>query len=472
MARFRLPVVRIPSFRSLPKQESLDTAELTGLWVSFAVGLPLLLVGIRLMAGRGTGGLGLSGSQLLLVVPIGVLLGVGLLAAVAYAGATVSERTAVMVRPALGMIGSWIFVPVAVAFLVSWAALELEVAGRSLAAASELFNGAVISDAWGKIIVALLAAFFLVLGPQFVARTWVKWFAFWAGLGVMLLMIWRVVAGVDLALMLEQTPAPHFWLGVDLVVGGAVIFFPLVADTARFAPDQGTAASSVGAGFGVPALIAILLGGLAATTSGATQATPAGVVAEFFGSSAGVLGAVLAVFWIFGAEADQPFAFAYSASSSIQAVIARAPMWVGGLVIIAVSAVLSFIIDATLLIGLVGLVLSLLIPVLGVFLADFFVVRKRSYLSDSLYDIRGAYRGVNLYALPSLILGFVLYQWIDPLGPGPWVEFVEQLIPGRSPAEVAGVPPVMITLMFSFSLYALLGRWRIEEAYYMSKLRV
>jgi cytosine/uracil/thiamine/allantoin permease len=109
---------------------------------------------------------------------------------------------------------------------------------------------------------------------------------------------------------------------------------------------------------------------------------------------------------------------------------------------------------------------------MGVFLADFFFVRKLSYLSDSLYDVRGAYRGVNLYALPSLIFGFVIYQWIAPTGPGGWVDFVEQLIPGGSPGEVAGVPPVMITLMFSFSLYALLGRWRIEEAYYMSKLRV
>ena len=467
-----MPVVRIPSFRSPPQHEPLDTAELTGLWVSFAVGLPLLLVGVRLMSGSSVGGLGLSGSQLLLVVPIGVLLGVGLLAAVAYAAATVSEKTAVMIRPALGMVGSWLFMPVSVAFFVGWASLELEVAGRSLAAASALFDGPVVDRSWGTIIVAVLSAFFLVLGPQLVVRSWVKWFAFWAGLGVMLLLVWRVVADVDLALMLEQAPGAHFWLGVDLVVGGAVIFFPLVADTARFAPDQGTAASSVGAGYGVPALIAILLGGLAAATSGVTEPTPMGVVADFFGSSAGVFGAVLAILWIFGAEADQPFAFLYSASSSIQAVIARAPIWAGGIPLLALSAVLSLLVESALLTELLGLLLSILIPVLGVFLADFFFVRRRSYLSDSLYDIRGAYRGVNIWALPSLIIGFILYQWIAPVGPAPWVDFVEQLIPGSSPAEAAGVPPVMITLMFSFSLYALLGRWRIEEAYYMSKLRV
>ncbi len=472
MARIRLPAVRSPSFRSPTRQASLDTAELTGLWVSFAVGIPLLLVGIRLMSSTAAGGLGLSGSQLLLVVPIGVLLGVGLLAAVAYAAATVSEKTAVMVRPALGMVGSWLFVPVAVAFLVSWAALELETAGRSLAAAFDLFNGPAINRSWGTIIVAMLAAFFLILGPQLVVRTWVKWFAFWVGLGVMLALIWRIVSDLDLVLMLEQTPGAHFWLGVDLVVGGAVIFFPLVADTARFALDQGTAASSVGAGYGVPALIAVLLGGLAAATNSLTDPTPAGVVAGFFGSSAGVFGAVLAVLWLLGAEGDQPFAFLYSASSAIQTLVARAPTWAGGVALVVVSASLSLIVDASLWTDLIGLLLSVLIPILGVFLADFFFVRRRSYLSDSLYGTRGAYRGVNLYALPSLIIGFILYQWIAPAGPGGWVEFVEQLIPGGSPGEVAGVPPVMITLMFSFSLYALLGRWRIEEAYYMSKLRV
>lgn len=472
MARFRFPVVRLPSLRSLTHRDSLDTAELTGLWVSFAVGLPLVLVGIRLMSGTAAGGLGLSGSQLLLVALIGVLLGVGLLAAVAYASATVSEKTAVMIRPALGMVGSWIFVPVAVVFLVSWAALELEVAGRSLTAASELFNGPTVDRSVGTVVVAVLAAFFLVVGPQLVVRTWVKWFAFWAGLGVMLVLVWRVVADLDLVVMLEQAPGAHFWLGVDLVVAGAVIFFPLVADTARFAPDQGTAASSVGAGYGVPALIAVLLGGLAAATNGVTEPTPAGMVVDFFGSSAGVFGAVLAVFWLFGAEADQPFAFLYSASASIQGLFARTPIWAAGVGLVAVSAALALLVDASYLTELIGLLISVLTPVLGVFLADFFFVRRLSYLSDSLYDVRGAYRGLNLYALPSLIIGFVIYQWIAPTGPGGWVEFVEQLIPGGSPGEVAGVPPVMITLMFSFSLYALLGRWRIEEAYYMSKLRV
>ncbi|MDH3259950.1 MAG: hypothetical protein OEM84_03150, partial [Acidimicrobiia bacterium] len=119
MARIRLPVLRIPSFRLSRQDESLDATELTGLWVSFAIGVPLVLVGIRLMTGTAAGGLALSGSQLLLVVPIGVLLGVALLGAVAYASAIISDRTAVVIRPALGMVGSWLFVPVAVAFLIS-----------------------------------------------------------------------------------------------------------------------------------------------------------------------------------------------------------------------------------------------------------------------------------------------------------------------------------------------------------------
>jgi purine-cytosine permease-like protein len=272
--------------------------------------------------------------------------------------------------------------------------------------------------------------------------------------------------------MLEQTPGPHFWLGVDLVVGAAVFFFPLVADTARFAPDQGAAASSIGAGYGVPALIALLLGGLASATSGLTEPTPAGMVAEFFGSSAGVLGAVLALLWVVGGEADQPFAFLYSASASIQTLIAKAPIWSSGFVLVALSALLSLTVDSSLWIDLIDFLVSILVPVLGVFLADFYLVRRRSYLSDSLHDRRGAYRGVNVYAWMSLILGFVLYQWLSPAGPAGWVDFVDQLIPGRPPAEAVGVPPVMITLVFSFVSYALVGRWRIEEAFYMSKLRV
>jgi purine-cytosine permease-like protein len=462
----------LPRFGPLYQDESLDTTELTGLWVSFVVGAPLILVGIRLMADPSVGGLGFSGSQLLLVVPIGVLIGVGLLASVAYVAALVTDRTAIVVRPSLGMVGSWVFVIVAAVFLVSWAVVEFDVAGRSLSAAVELFGGPVLERWVGTVLVAVLSILFLVAGPQRLVRTWVKWFAFWLGLAVMLVLVWEAVADVDLAALLGQTPGRHFWLGVDLVVGGAVFFFPLVADTARFARDQGTAASSVGAGYGVPALIALLLGGLAAAAGGTVDSTPAGLVAEFFGSSAGAFGAVLALLWVLGGEADQPFAFLYSLSASLQGLVARLPIWASGAVFVAVAAALAVLIEAGFWLDIISLLMAFLVPVLGVFLADFFVVRRRSFLSDSLYDIRGAYRGVNWYALPSVLLGFVLFQWIAPAGPDGWVEFVEQLFPGQSPAEAVGVPPVMITLLFSFTTYALLGRWRIEEAYYMSKLRV
>jgi NCS1 family nucleobase:cation symporter-1 len=445
---------------------------LTGLWVSFVVGVPLVLVGIRLMTSAEAGGMGFSGSQLLLVVPIGVLIGVGLLAAVAYVAAIITDRTAIVVRPSLGIVGSWVFVLVAAVFLVSWAVVEMDVAGRSLAAAVELFGGPVLEQYVGTIVVAVLAALFLMAGPQRLVRTWVKWFAFWIGLAVMLVLVWQVVADADLAGLLNRAPGRHFWLGVDLVVGAAVFFFPMVADTARFAHDQGTAASSVGAGYGVPALIALFLGGLAAAAGGSTEPTPAGMVAEFFGSSAGVFGAVLALLWVLGSEADQPFAFLYSAAASFQSVFTRLPIWTAGVVLVALSAALAALTDATFWIDLISLLLAFLVPVLGVFLADFFIVRRRSFLSDSLYDVRGAYRGVNWYALPSVFLGFVLFQWISPSGPGEWVQFVEQIFPGQAPAETIGVPPVMLTLVFAFTTYALLGRWKIEEAYYISKLRV
>lgn len=442
------------------------------MWVSFVIGAPLVLIGFRLMANSAVGGLGFSGSQLLLVVPIGVLLGVGLLVAVAYAAATISEPTAVVLRPSLGIVGASLLVPILVAFLVSWAAVELEVAGRAVAAAFELAGGPVVEPWVGTVGVALLAAIFLIIGPQLLVRTWIKWLALWVGLAVMLALVWRIVADLDLAKMLEQSPGEHFWLGVDLVVGAAVFFFPLVADTARFARDQSSAASSIGAGYGVPALIALLLGGLAAAAAGVGEPTSAGMVAAVFGSSAGVLGAVLAVFWVVGAEADQPFAFLYSASTAIQTLVARAPIWLSGIGLVAIAAAGAVLVTSSLWSELIALILSILVPVLGVFLADFFIVRGRSYLSDSLHDRRGAYRRINIYALPSVILGFVLYQWIAPAGPEGWVNWVEQLIPGRSPVETAGLPPVIITLVFSFALYAVLGRWRIEEAFYMSRLRV
>lgn len=453
------------------REESLDARDLTGLWVSFVVGMPVVLVGLRLMAAPAAGGMGFSGSQLLLMVPVGVLLGVGLIAATAFSAAQVSERTVVLLRPSVGILGSWLYLPIGLVFFVAWSALELAIAGRSLTVAVELLGGPAINRTAGTIGVAVVAALLLFLGPRLVARTWVRWFAFWAGLAVMLLLTWQVASEVDLAALLEQRPAPHFWLGVDLIVGASVLFFPLVADTARFAADENAAASSIGAGFGVPALIALLLGGLTAVAITGAEPTPVGMVASVFGSAAGVFGGLLALFWVLAAEPDQPFAFLYSAAASVEQVLSRVALWIPGLLLTVVAVIVAIFVDANTLVDLLGLVLSALVPLLGVFLADFYVVRRRSYLSDALYKRRGVYKGVNFYALPSLILGFLLYQWIDPTGPSWWVDAVENLIPGGSPASTAGVPPVIMTLVFAFSLYALLGRWRIKQAFYMSHLR-
>lgn len=461
--------MRLPSIRrSSYDDETLGVAELTGLWVSFAIGVPLVLVGLQLMSAREAGGLGFSGTQLLLSVPLGVLLGVGLLVAVAHSAASVGERTAVLIRPAVGYLGSWLYVPVGLAFLLCWTAVELHAAGRAVERAFDLLGGGRIDWAVGSAVVAAVAAVLLLLGPQTVARTWVRWFAFWVGLAVMVVLVWRVVADIDFGALLDLPPAPHFWLGVDLIVGAAVLLFPLVADTVRFAHDESTAASSVGAGFGVPALIALLLGGLAAFVSGVTDPTPAGLVAELFGSTAGVIGGVLALAWVLAGETDQPFAYTYSAAVTAETLLARIPLGLTSLPLLAGALAVALTVEVSAVLDLLGWLLSLLVPLVGVYLADFFVVRRRSYLSDALYDRRGAYRGINVYALPSLVLGFVLYQWLSPVGPKVWMEWVGESLP----AGPSGVPPVLVTMAFSFASYAILGRWRIEQAYYISRLRV
>ncbi len=166
-------------------------------------------------------------------------------------------------------------------------------------------------------------------------------------------------------------------------------------------------------------------------------------------------------------EADQPFAFLYSATIAAETVLPRLPLRVIALPLLAGAVALALTVEAAVVLDLLRLLLSLLVPLVGVYLADFFVVRRRSYLSDALYDRRGAYRGINVYALPSLVLGFLLYQWIDPSGPEGWTGWIEGVLPNP-----AGVPPVIVTLTFSFTVYALLGRWRIEQAYYISHLRV
>jgi NCS1 family nucleobase:cation symporter-1 len=82
---------------------------------------------------------------------------------------------------------------------------------------------------------------------------------------------------------------------------------------------------------------------------------------------------------------------------------------------------------------------SIFVPLFGVFLADYEVVRRRrAYRADALFDHGGPYRysaGFNPAAMAAWFLGFATYHWIAPTSLGGWSRAVETLF-----ADWLGLP--------------------------------
>lgn len=445
----------------------MDAVDLTTFWGALTIGAPVAVVGYGLMLSGDSGGLGFSASQLLLVIPLGVVLAVGLLWSVARPSAAYGEGTSMMLRPALGVLGSWLYLPVQLALMVVLASLELRIVGDAAAIAmGEL--GWAVSRGVG---IGITAAVTLGIGLAGIrgVRWWIRRIAFWGGLATALWVIWRLIAVVDIGGFRNETPSPHFWLGVDMILGLAILFFPLVGDTTRLVDDESTASASVGAGFGVPALLVLLAGGLGAVvTSGGFD--PAVIIGQIGGPVVGIAAVVVLLLWLLTAELDQPLLFLFIPAETLMSRgSARTWQWmVPGVV---VAAILAGFVDAPSLLGIVDFLVSVLTPIVGVFLADFFVVRRKGYLSGDLYDDRGVYRGVQVAALPSLVLGFLLYQVIHPVGASWWIDTVVRVIP-VAPLTQYGTPPVLTVLLFSMLLYIAVGSFTIRPEVVVSKLRI
>lgn len=446
----------------------MSAVDLTSMWVAITLGVPVAVVGFELMVSPSFGGLGMSAAQLLLAVPLGVVVAVGLLWASARPGAAYGEGAVLMLKPALGVFGSWIYLPVHVVLMIVLAALELRVVGVVLDAGFTGL-GLPIGVNVGIIVTAILAFGLGAVGTSWL-RWWVRRVAFWGGLGSAMWVVWRLAADLDITSVRLQSPSPRFWLGVDMIIGLAVLFFPLVVDTARTVSDESAASASVGAGFGVTALLVLMAGGLAAAAAPGVV-DPGLVIVKFGGPALGVVGGLVLLAWALGSEADQPALFLVMPTQALQSFDFRIPRSVGVIWGPVIAAVVAMLTDTRDLFGVISFLISILTPILGVFLADYFVVRRRAYLSRDLYRTRGAYRGINVAAVPAILLGFVVFQWVNPVGAHWWIEVVLSVLPGAPIAQL-GIPAVVTSFLAAFVTYGILGRFTVRQAAYISKMRI
>jgi purine-cytosine permease-like protein len=259
-------------------------------------------------------------------------------------------------------------------------------------------------------------------------------FGVWVVVAVAAWVTVRVLTAADLGALWSRPGAggfPPFWGAVDLVIALPVSWIPLVADYNRFARRGSSSAGGTYAGYLMANLWFYSLGALLILGANAPGPSVTGI-ADGIVALAG--GSVVLVALLVG-ETDEAFADIYSAAVSAQNLVPRLNQRVG---VVAVTAIGVGV--AAWLVGLPDegvltyeffllLIGSIFVPLFGVFLADYEVVRRRRpYRAEALFDHRGPYRyagGFNPAAMTAWALGFAVYHWIAPTSLGGWANAVE-----------------------------------------------
>jgi len=382
----------------------LRARDLAVLWGSLGVGLLVMETGTFLA------GLGLP--LALAAVLIGSLVGVTLLAAAGRIGAAEGVPSMVLVRPVLGIRGSFLPSALNVVQLIGWTAFELWVMGTAAAVIAGPVLGFGGAGLWIAVF-AVLATLLALGGPLAVVRQWLEKFGIWVMLAASLYLSFRLLASVDLAALWRQPGDPGgFWLMVDLVIAMPVSWLPLVADYNRFARTPAGGFRGTFAGTFVANVWFYTLGVLAVLS---TRLGPDPSPADLAAALVLLGGGGLALLLILVDEIDNVFADIYSAAVSVQNVAPRLDQRALVIAIGAVGALLAALVGIGDYKSFLFLIGSVFVPLFGLLLADYFVVRRgRGYDTAALYAAGGRYWFAGGFHWPAIgiwIAGVAMFHW-------------------------------------------------------------
>lgn len=422
------------------------------LWFDLGVSFLVMVVGTFLVPG-------LSLPQALLAILIGAIIGNVLLGLAATVGADNRVPTMVLLRPVLGLRGSYLPTVLNVLQLVGWATLEVIVMSQAANALSSRLLGFDSYLLW-VVAFAALTIWLAVSGPIRVVEQWLKRFVIWAVLATTIWLTVAVITSYDVASLLAKpgTGDMSFWLAVDLVIAMPISWFPLVADYSRFARDRSAAFWGTGLGYLVPHVWFYALGATLVLAAG-VAVDPNAPITPLLAAVAALTAGGIALLVLLVDEADEGFANVYSTAVSLQNIFPRASQRALSLGVGAVVLVLAATIPLVQYESFLLLIGSFFVPLLGLLAADYFFLSGQRYDPEAFYEVGGQYwyrGGYNVPALATWIVGIVVYLGISGLpalgisGLAPWLgatlpsfvaSFVLYLVIGRLAVRRVAVSP-------------------------------
>lgn len=312
----------------------------------------------------------------------------------------------VSVRPAFGIRGSNLAAVLNIIQLIGWAAVMLIIGGRAGAMLGRPIGGLLASTAFWTVAIGVGT----LLWAHYTGQTIWKLLQRAAVIALLLvigLMTWVTFAQIGSGAASASPVSMPFMTGLDLVIAMPISWMPLVSDYSRFARKTAPAFWNTWWGYFLISSWMYLLGHTATLITGETD--PGALILQVMGQIGLALPALVMVVL---STITTGFPDVYSATCSMLNISgrfgARTVLWAAGLLSICLALVFPMerYEHFLLFIG------AMFVPLFGVVLTDYFLIRRRSLQVEELYKIGGVYwyrGGYNLTAIFSWAAGFILY---------------------------------------------------------------
>jgi putative hydroxymethylpyrimidine transporter CytX len=308
----------------------------------------------------------------------------------------------VTMRPAFGIRGSYLPAILNIMQLVGWTTFEIMIMAR----AAEMLAGSVVPYHLWAAIFGALVALLGISGPLNVVKKWIGKFAVWIAYGTSAIIIVNLVGSADLAaLVASPGEGMSFFSALDLVIAMPISWLPLVADYNRFAKKSRSALWATFIGFTITNILFYFGGVLLGTF--AVIAIIVAIQAMFFG---------FLMLLLIVDEADNAFADVYSAAVSAQNILSKLNQKYLVVGLTALSTFLAMVISIQQYEVFLLLIGAIFVPLFGVVLTDYYVVKKRKYTEQMLYSPKSKL-GIAAPALIAWALGGMINYMLSPLSP-------------------------------------------------------
>ena len=342
-----------------------------------------------------------GGRDAMVLVVVGALFGALLVAVLAPVGSLFGVPSMVAARDPLGLRGAQAVSGLLYLTNFAWIAVNNTIAAS---VCSQLLGGPGSAWVWSAAI-GVAATLIVARGPRAVGLADRIAVPLMAMAGFML--TWAAVtlpAKVELAVAVA--PPSILW-GIDVVIGYQVSWLLMFADYSRYTRSPGASATAVFAGLAIPALWLMPLGWSLARIAGSDD--PGAMLAA---TGMGWWAALLVVL----ATVTTNFVNIYMSSLAWRTLAPQSTgtgsVWVIGLVGTALGLIstawLTSFADLMVLLG------SVLVPVGGIFLAHFVVLRSKVDVA-AIYQT-AAMPAFNIAGVAAWVLGFAVYKLAAPIG--------------------------------------------------------